>query len=116
MTSPESEPLEYRLVPPNNPILRQKIEKFSFSNPPINPVELYNILGQRMVDLGGIGLSANQLGFPYNCFVIRSDPILGMFNARIVDVSDETIELEEGCLSFPGIIVKVHRPRVIRVR
>jgi peptide deformylase len=31
-------------------------------------------------------------------------------NPKILEVSEETIELEEGCLSFPGDLVKVKRP------
>jgi peptide deformylase len=34
----------------------------------------------------------------------------------IVDASDETIYLEEGCLSFPNLYVKIKRPRSIKVR
>jgi peptide deformylase len=37
-------------------------------------------------------------------------------NPRIIDTSNETIVLEEVSLSFPKLIVKVKRPRHIRVR
>lgn len=104
------------LVGPKDPVLRQPLSKFDFANPPCNPVELYELLSKRMLDLGGIGLSANQLGLPYNCFVIRSDPVRPFFNARIVDSSEEIVELDEGCLTFPGLTLKVKRPRMIRVR
>ena len=69
-----------------------------------------------MVEYGGVGLAANQVGVPYQFFVIRSDPILGFYNPKIVDVSEETLEMEEGCLTFPGLIVKVKRPRVVKIR
>jgi peptide deformylase len=34
----------------------------------------------------------------------------------LVDVSSEEILLEEGCLSFPGLGIKIKRPRHIKVR
>jgi peptide deformylase len=104
------------LVKANDNILRTACSKFDFGNPPTNPVELYKLLGNELIEKGGIGLAAPQLGLPYHFFVIHSDPVMGFFNAKIVDVSEEQIELEEGCLSFPGITLKITRPRVIRVR
>jgi|SRR3990170_1164315 len=108
--------MEYKLVPPQNEGLRTPSEKFNFQDPQINPVELYNILGKALIKLKGVGLSACQIGLPYHFFVLRTDPIIGMFNAEIVDESKEKLNLEEGCLSFPGIILKIKRPKVIRVR
>jgi peptide deformylase len=107
---------ELSLLPPSDPLLKTKLPKFDFANPPFNPVELYNAMGKKLVELGGVGLAANQVGIPYQFFVIRTDPMLGFYNPKIVDVSEETIELEEGCLTFPGLIVKVKRPREIRIR
>lgn len=108
--------LKMLLVEPRNPILRTPTEKFNFQNPQTNPIELYNQLGRRMVDLNGIGLSACQVGFPYHVFVIRTEPIMAFFNAEIVDISQETLDIEEGCLSFPGIRLSIVRPQVIKVR
>jgi len=73
-------------------------------------------MGKKIVELGGVGLAANQVGIPYQFFIIRSDPILGFYNPKIVDMSEETLEMEEGCLTFPGLIVKVKRPRVVKIR
>ena len=39
-----------------------------------------------------------------------------MFNPKIVDMSNETDYMVEGCLSFPGLLVKVKRARKIKVR
>lgn len=104
------------LLPPNHEILRQNLPRFDFSNPPINPVELYNAMGNFMVKHGGIGLAANQVGLPYRFLVIASSPIIGMFNPIIVDFSDDKTVMQEACLSFPNISLKIERPQVIRVR
>ena len=46
---------------------------------------------------------------------IGDDLPLAIFNPIIVDVGP-MIELEEGCLSFPNLIVKVERPSTVRAR
>ena len=70
-----------------------------------------------MYDWNGLGLAANQVGVPYRVFAMRGSPEnFVCFNPRIVQPSAENIILEEGCLSFPGLIVKVKRPKHIRVR
>ena len=42
--------------------------------------------------------------------------IIGVFNPRIVDISSEMVYLEEGCLSYPNLWVKIKRPKKIKVR
>lgn len=107
--------LKYQLVPYTDPVLRQKLLPFDF-NGEIDPSEIARDLAEHMLAFKGIGLSANQLGLPYRAFAIKSDPIIVCFNPRVVDQSEETILLEEGCLSFPGIFLKIKRPEVIKVR
>lgn len=104
------------LVPYTDKILHEKLEKFDFSNPPIDPSMLAHKLAQTMIINKGLGLSANQIGLPYRVFVITGNPITCCFNPRIVNASEETLTLEEGCLSYPELAVKVTRPRVIKVR
>lgn len=104
------------LVHKLDPVLRTPTERFDFNNPPINPVELYNELGEYLKVKKGFGLAANQIGYPYRVFVIWTDPIRAFFNPTIIDQSEETVKMEEACLTFPGISVKVTRPKVIKVR
>lgn len=92
------------------------MERFDFSNPPIDPIELAKILTETMLKENGIGLAANQMDLPFNVFVIKSNPVICAFNPRIVDYIGEEVYLEEGCLSFPGLAVKIKRPQGIRVR
>ena len=70
-----------------------------------------------MYDNNGIGLAANQVGVGYRIFAMRGTPEnFVCFNPRIVQPSEEQVVLEEGCLSYPGLIVKVKRPQHIRCR
>lgn len=108
--------MKYELVDCNHPILKQSIPEFDFTNPPVNPLDLVSDLAETMLEEGGIGLSANQCGLPYRVFVMHAEELIPCFNPRIVDYSAETIYLEEGCLSFPGLFVKVKRPRRIKAR
>jgi len=105
-----------KLVPNYDPILREKMPKWDFNNPPMDSVELSRNLADTMFHFGGVGLAAPQCGLRYNVFVMNTNPVYSCFNPILVDHSSEEIELEEGCLSFPGLIIKVKRPRTIKVR
>jgi peptide deformylase len=107
---------EYKLISNTDPILSTELSKFDFSSPPIDPIELKNILVTKMNDAGGIGLSANQIGLPYRAFVMKSDPEIICFNPVVVDQSDSCVVMEEGCLSYPGLFVKIRRAGTIKVR
>ena len=75
----------------------------------------------------GIGLAAPQIGKAIRVVVIDLS-VMGddcpeykdfkhaYFNAHIVDYSEETESMEEGCLSLPGLSEKVVRPTSIRVQ
>jgi len=105
------------LVPESSSILREPTQVFDFENPQIDPLKLYLDLSRTMRENGGIGLSANQVGLPYRVFVLESSygvPI-GMFNPKIVNTNGEAI-LDEGCLSFPDLLVKIKRGTHVRVR
>lgn len=97
-------------------MLRQKLPRFDFKNPPTDPIELAHTLAKSMLHHGGIGLAANQIGLPYRAFAVASNPIIVAFNPIIVDTSEEVIDLDEGCLTFPGLCLKINRPKTIRVR
>ena len=75
-----------------------------------------------MAKYGGIGLSANQIGIPFNMFVLGDHPSLenGMkltcFNPMIISSSKEEVVMEEGCLTFPFVFLKITRPRKVVVK
>ena len=99
-----------------NPLIYQVMPKFDFNNPPVDPIELANDLAQTMLSENGMGLAANQAGLPYRAFAIKSEQIIVCFNPLVVDSSPEEVYLDEGCLSFPDLYLKVKRPATIKVR
>lgn len=106
-----------KLVDSNDPILTQECKEFNFANPPFDAIEFSKCLVKFMYDNNGIGLAANQVGIPYRAFAMRGAPEnFVCFNPKIVTISDESVVLEEGCLSYPGLLVKVRRPQHIRCR
>jgi len=106
----------YDLVPDSHPLLHTKLDKFDFSDPPIDPVQLVNNLIETMYQHRGMGLSANQCGLPYRVFVLHSQETLALFNPIIVDQTSDEVKLEEGCLTFPNLWLPIKRPSIIKVR
>ena len=84
--------------------------------------ELGTIMYDTMKKYGGIGLSANQVGLPYRMFVMGGHPSIEqgktryVFNPLVNDVSKETINLKEGCLSFPFLFLMINRPKWCSVK
>ena len=70
----------------------------------------------------GIGLAANQIGITKRFFAIGSDTFdtfkksAIIWNPLIKKYSEEKVFDVEGCLSFPGIFIKVERPKQIEVQ
>jgi peptide deformylase len=70
-------------------------------------------LTETMLDAPGAGLAAPQIGVPLRVFVWDIDDALGHLINPSLDLSEETQEGEEGCLSFPEL--RYETPRAMRV-
>jgi peptide deformylase len=75
-----------------------------------------------MVENGGIGLAAIQVGRAIELITIDTKQIdkltgvtLVLFNPKILSHSTTTSKLVEGCLSLPGEEIEVDRPTTITV-
>jgi peptide deformylase len=69
-----------------------------------------------MREAPGVGLAANQLGVQKRVIVFQPEEdgeAMALLNPRVVSASEETVLEEEGCLSFPGIVVQVERPEAV---
>ena len=98
----------------NHPMLRMKIPEFNGSLPDPEITDLAARLKMTMKLYGGVGLSANQCGMYERMFVIGTDQFqMVCINPKIVENGEETIKGNEGCLSFPGLFLKVERPESI---
>lgn len=104
------------LVPGTDPILKEEMEIFDILNPPTDPIQLAHTLAQSLLKHEGLGLSAPQIGLPYRACIIKANPMLCMINPKIVGESLGEEYAEEGCLSYPNLILNIKRAQVIRVR
>lgn len=65
----------------------------------------------------GVGLAAPQIGEPFRYFVMDAgDRVRKVINPEILASGTSTAEMEEGCLSIPGVHKRVKRPKRISVR
>ena len=65
----------------------------------------------------GVGLAAPQIGISGRFFVMDAgDKVRKVINPEIVSFGSNQIEMDEGCLSLPGVHRKVRRPKKINVR
>ena len=75
-----------------------------------------------MYEQKGIGLAAPQVGINKQIFVLdlnddqddQSGPY-AIINPKILKKSKQTSEMDEGCLSIPGVHIKIKRPKKITV-
>jgi peptide deformylase len=70
-----------------------------------------------MHDAPGVGLAAPQVGVLQRLLVydVDDDP-RALVNPQLDEFSEEIEEVDEGCLSVPGVTMPVSRPASVRVR
>jgi len=107
-----------------NPILRKKCQEVKAVTPEIKNLGWDMV--ETMVENEGIGLAAPQVGELKKVIVIypikertieekaQKRPQI-FINPQIIRKSRETIVDEEGCLSFPGLFLKIKRAREVEV-
>ena len=105
------------LVKEDDPFLREVPDVFDFDSPQVDPEKLENQLLENMIHHRGYGLSANQIGIPVTVFamMVDSDPLV-VFNPEIIEWSEQTTYVKEGCLSYPGLFIAIERAYGISTR
>jgi peptide deformylase len=76
-------------------------------------------MGAIMNDALGVGLAAPQVGLSQRLLVYRvghDAPLIAVVNPEIEWSSKDEEEMEEGCLSLPGVHIDVDRNIHVRVR
>ena len=75
-----------------------------------------------MIHSNGMGLAANQIGITKRFFAIGHEsfdvfkkPAI-IYNPVLISADKEQELGQEGCLSFPGLLLQISRPRIIMVR
>ena len=104
-----------KLVKYPNKILNTKVSQVNIEDPGFDPIELKKQMVEVMLDNNGIGLSANQVGLDAQVFVMgdKAENCTMCINPEILQHTEDTSVEIEGCLSFPGMYVKVKRPTEI---
>ena len=117
---------ELKLIPPTDPRVQCAIAPFN--NDMLKDEgfkdrkELSETMFDTMKKYGGIGLSANQVGLPFNMFVLGDHPEveknlkMTCFNPIIISSSVEEETMKEGCLTFPFVFLNITRPRKVVVK
>ena len=106
-------------------VLRKVTEDITPDYPELDT--LIQNMWETLAQAEGVGLAAPQIGLPIRLVIIDLDPLADEYpeykdfrkvyiNAHIIETSEETDSMEEGCLSLPGIHEKVTRPSRIHVK
>lgn len=84
--------------------LRKKTAPFDFSK--YTKKEVDELIRQMRADMKraeGVGLAGNQVGLNISVFVAQvENKFYAIFNPELTELSEETITIDEGCLSVPG--------------
>jgi peptide deformylase len=70
---------------------------------------------------GAVGLAAVQIGVDWNVFSVDGSQVHRrgrrevLVNPEIAEEDGEVID-EEGCLSFPGVFIRIARPKRVAIR
>ena len=108
-----------------NAVLRKHAEEISSDYPDLK--KLIDDMYETMYHADGVGLAAPQVGLPIRMLVIGLDALAEdnpelakfktvMINPIMLEMSEEEVEGNEGCLSIPGISEKVYRAEWIKIK
>ena len=105
------------LVEPEHQLFHHRIQSCSYN---LDRHHLSRVLIDNMIHHEGIGISANQIGIWERAFAmvrdLENNEVMVCFNPRIIKSYSEEVEMEEGCLSYPELFLKVKRPDKIVVK
>ena len=105
------------LVEPEHQLFHHRINSCSYN---LDRHHLSRVLIDNMIHHEGIGISANQIGIWERAFAmvrdLENNEVMVCFNPRIIKSYSEQVEMEEGCLSYPELFLKIKRPDKIVVK
>ena len=102
-----------------NEVLRKPTEPVTF---PLSPAikKLTKDMIDTVKNADGIGLAAPQVGKSVKLIVINLEksgiPLLVLYNPKIVSKGLGKVEIEEGCLSIPGVFGMVRRAKKATIK
>ena len=102
------------LIKAPNSFLEKKVQPFDFAT--LDADKISKEMVELMLKYKGVGLASNQVGIDAQIFVMGEENPITVINPMVTEVSTDKVEMEEGCLSFPGLYMKVKRPAVVSVQ
>jgi peptide deformylase len=102
-----------------DPVLREKAAPVETIDQDVK--NLVSEMTDSLKQANGLGLAAPQVGESLRIFLVDfstidlNESVRVFINPEIIETDGE-VEMEEGCLSFPGIYQRVVRPAAARVR
>jgi len=103
------------LVLEPNDILRRKSQPVETITPEL--LRFIEDMKETMQENNGIGLAAPQVGRNIRIFTVATqEGTLALINPEITSKSFRKEFDEEGCLSIPGMFIKVKRAKQVKVR
>ena len=107
------------------PVLRKEAEDIAPDYPELKALVQNMFETNERAD--GVGLAAPQIGLPIRVVIVDLRPLAedmpeyadfkrAYINGYIVEEEGETILMDEGCLSLPGIHEKVPRAEKVRIQ
>ena len=105
-----------KVVTLGHPILRE--DALSIKEITEEIINFANEMIVTMDEMKGIGLAATKVNKGIRLFVKRAqeDSVRVFFNPEIIRTSMNSVIIEEGCLSIPGVRADVERPSQISVQ
>jgi peptide deformylase len=97
------------------------MKKIKFYKNEMIEVEIYKLvdfnLASTLGEYQGLGLSANQVGLKDRvCVINMGDEVWSLFNPEITERSAVPSKYQEGCLSYPGLLLTLNRSEWIKVK
>ena len=96
------------------PVLRKVAEDIDPDYPELK--ELIQNMFETNERADGVGLAAPQIGLPIRVVIVDLTPLAEDYPEYIVEDEGETILMDEGCLSLPGIHERVPRAERVHVQ
>ena len=75
--------------------------------------KISDLMYRTMKKANGLGLAANQVSVGIRMFVMYGE--MTLINPKIIEASPVMQLVEEGCLSFPNLFMKLQRPESVVV-
>lgn len=109
----------------DDPVLRKKADPIVSDSGDLQ--DLIDDMFDTMYNAQGVGLAAPQVGESLRLFVVDADVMaeedenetlygpMVFINPELHEAVSEKVEMEEGCLSLPGLREKVIRPGKVRI-